>query len=678
MALNFREDGSWVGDADLATPAIFHVPHKQNPAFTGRGELLNELWDDLTSADQAKHVQALYGLAGVGKTEIAVEFAHRHAEHYKIVYWLRAEETASVWIDYAALARRLGLGLAADAPLETVRHALRKHLEERNDYLLIFDNANGAAGIRDFIPTPCRGAVLITSRNPNWGSLARSAAVHGLTRDESVQFLRKRTGRIDSEASARKLAQALGDLPLALEHAAALIEQSRISFTEYLKRFESHWAEMMALQRPGGDYPDSVAMTWEMSLRQVEAENPSAIRLLNLLAFLASDGIPRGVLSRSFVHLPDDLSMTVADRLTMDRAIESLTSFSLIESQEDASAAAAEDRQVLSLHRLVAALARDRLDDDQRRMWAGVAARVAAATFGFESQDPTTWPRAAMMLPHALAAAHHAQATGVPVELTCGLLDHAGRYLNRFGQYDQAKGLLDQALALSRRAYGDESPKVSAIANNLGRVLARLGQRELAQQHFEWAMAIDRNAYGDGDPHVATVMNNYAMVLHATGQLDSARKHFESALSIFEYSYGPEHPKVATLLNNLGYIHQAAGDHQSAHDLFHRALTIAETTLVGAHPTVAAILYNLSKTMRHFGHPLIARDHLERALAIDLAVYGEGHPDVARDYTALAALLRERGDMAAAEQYEAKAAEVRRAVAESAAAEQVAMASIES
>jgi Tfp pilus assembly protein PilF len=673
MDLRFRDDPP---EKEETAPTLFNLPHARNAHFMGRDSALEELRADLTSDEPARHVQALYGLGGVGKTQMAVEYAYRFQDHYRIVYWLRSEETASTWIDYAALARELNLDLPRDATLEVIRQQLREHLETRDDYLLIFDNATSPAGIRNFIPNPCRGAVIITSRNPNWSAVARSSALHGLSRDASIQFLRRRTGRMDSEASARKLAQALGDLPLALEQAAALIEQSRISFGEYLRKFESHWAELLQQKRPGGDYPDSVAMAWELSFRQVEAESPSAIRLLNLLAFLSPDGIPRALLANNFQHLPDDLSMTVADHLAFDRSISALAQFSLIEIHT-LSNAPADEREVITLHRLVSALVRDRLSEDDRRHWAGAAARLIANAFAFDSADFTTWNGAAATLPHVMAAAIHAQSTGVPVEITCGLLDRAGRYLNRFAQYDQAKSMLDRALAISRRAYGDESPKVSAIANNLGRVLARLGDRDLARQHFEWALAIDLNTYGDADPHVATVMNNYAMVLHATGQLDSARQHFESALSIFEGHYGQAHAKVATLLNNLGYIHLSAGDNQSAHDLFHRALSIAEATLGNTHPTVASVLHNLGRALQNLGHPMMARDQLERALGIDLVAYGDKHPDVARDYAALASVMRDLQAPATAEEYEEKAAQVRRNVAEMS-AETPALASIES
>jgi tetratricopeptide (TPR) repeat protein len=665
MTLRFRDDGD---TSDLRPPSstpIFHIPFDRNPDFTGRDSLLADLQEDLTDKEENKHVQAIYGLGGVGKTQTAVEYAHRFRERYAVVYWIRAEETASIWVDYANLARAIGLDLAEDAPLETVREKLRNHLARRSDYLLIFDNASAPSTLQDFIPRPCRGAVLITSRNPNWGGLARSTALHGLTRDASIHFLRKRTGRLETDTAARKLAQALGDLPLALEQAAALIQRARIPFAEYLRLFEAHWGELLAQKRPGGDYPDSVAMAWELSFRRIEAENPSAIRLMNLLAFLSPDGIPRSMLVHGIQHLPEDLSMTVADAQIFAHAVGSLAQFSLVEEHHDADAKNADDRQIITMHRLVSALARDRMTEDARRLWAGAAARIVAQEFVFDSADSSTWPRAAAMLPHALAAAHYAQATGVPIDITCNLLDQAGRYLNRFAQYDQAKVLLDRALALSRRAYGDESPKVSAIANDMGRVLARLGHRELAQQHFEWALAIDRNTYGDADPHAATVMNNYAMVLHAGGQLDAAQAHFQSALQIFEQHYGPTHPKVATLLNNLGYIHQRAGDHQSAHDLYHRALTVAERTVGGAHPMTASILRNLGRALMSLGHPHMARDHLERALTIDQASYGGFHPDVGRDCEALADLMRQLKEPALAAQYDDRAKIIRAKAAES-------------
>jgi len=120
-----------------------------------------------------------------------------------------------------------------------------------------------------------------------------------------------RTGTKKTEASVGLLAQALGDLPLAMEQAAACIERTRMDFTGYLKRFETHWAELLSDVRTSGDYPDSVEMTWEISFRQLQEENATGAELLNLLAFLGPDSIPRHLLRTGAATLPEQIAPVV-------------------------------------------------------------------------------------------------------------------------------------------------------------------------------------------------------------------------------------------------------------------------------------------------------------------------------------------------------------------------------
>src|SRR5437764_595310 len=154
-------------------------------------------------------------------------------------------------------------------------------------------------------PGAAAGNILVTSRNVNWDELCKTIALPPLTRNESVSFLRKRTGRSDSTDTARKLAQALGDLPLALEQAAAMIEQSQISFTEYLARFETHWAELLKQGRkPTDDYPGSITMAWELSFRQLEETSPSSAELMDFCAFLAPEHISYPLLESCAQYVP--------------------------------------------------------------------------------------------------------------------------------------------------------------------------------------------------------------------------------------------------------------------------------------------------------------------------------------------------------------------------------------
>jgi len=617
---------------------IWNLPYPRNVNFTGRSRLLSDLRQTMVEKTAAHRVQVISGLGGVGKTQFAAEYAYQHRFEYAIIWWISADDPATLALTYAKLARRLGMNFPAETSLEDIRHVLRRVLAERSDWLLIFDNAPGPDDIRNYLPLARSGHVLITSRNPNFGTLGQLTTLQPFSRKESIAFLQKRTGRNDSNESASKLAQALGDLPLALEQAAAVIEQSRISYSAYLARFETHWAELLQAGRRSTEYPDSVAMTWELSFRTVEAESLAAADLLNFCSFLAPEQITRAFIESSAPYLPRTLSSVAADAVHLDEAIAELLRYSLVEANE----------QAISIHRLVSTLSRDRLSDEMRHEWAGIAVRRMAAAFDFQSQDPTTWSECAELLPHALAAAEHGERAGVELTQAAGLLDSAGRYLNRTAQFAQARELFTRALAIYEQVCGQSHPKVSAVANNLGRVLTRLGDHQSAAQHFERALAIDQATYGNADPHVATVVNNYGMALHAGGDAQSARQQFEWALGVYENHYGTEHPKTATVLNNLGYVTHQLGDAQAAGAYLERALVSTEGTYGSSHPMVASILCNLGSVKKSLGDLTGARENLERALSIDQAIYGAAHPDVARDMESLAGVLEAQNELVAA------------------------------
>src|SRR5438046_3066350 len=122
---------------------IFNVPDR-NPFFTGRDVALHGLRDRFTSASKHAHVQVLYGLGGIGKTQMAIEYAHRHRKDYAFIWWMPAEERTPVELLFARLAARLDLKVAEGKNLDTIRHVLRRQLAQRNDWLLTFDNANAA------------------------------------------------------------------------------------------------------------------------------------------------------------------------------------------------------------------------------------------------------------------------------------------------------------------------------------------------------------------------------------------------------------------------------------------------------------------------------------------------------------------------------------------------------
>jgi tetratricopeptide (TPR) repeat protein len=572
-------------------------------------------------------------MGGVGKSHLALEYAHRHRNDFSIVWWVPAEDPATASLHMAKLANRLGIRSPGDTKPEQVRESLLRELNGRSDWLLVFDNATGPDDLAPFLPERT-GSVLITSRNPNWGNLAQSFCLRVLERADSIAFLQRRTGLSNADGSAGKLAQALGDLPLALEQAAATIEQTRINFSDYLVRYEGQWADLLRSGRTPGDYPDTVAMTWELAFREISRDMPVAAALLNLCSFLAPVEIPRSLLNETAHSLPRPLSTSVADPVALDAVVARLHRYSLIEANE----------KTISLHRLVAALVRDRLPPQQRENWCDVALRMLQGSFSFDGDSMHTWGRCAALLPHAAAVARHAELAGVSAEVISKLLNEVGLYLNHIGRFREARGVLERALQQHEKVYGEDNPRRAAIVNNLGRVLRRLGHLDEARAHFEAALASDQQAYGETHAHVAEIVNNYGAVLHIAGEIEQARDQFEWALAVCEMHYGAEHPKVATVMNNLGYAHAGLGDVDKAVDHFSRSLTVAEATSGANHPTVASIRTNLGLALRLRGEGEEARRQFEKALEIAHAALGPAHPDTARAMTYLGLQLQDAGE----------------------------------
>jgi tetratricopeptide (TPR) repeat protein len=319
-------------------------------------------------------------------------------------------------------------------------------------------------------------------------------------RQESVDFLLKRTGH-KNQAAAAQLAAALGDLPLALDQASAYLEAAGRSFTEYLALFTSRRKDLWERETTPLNYPDTVATTWSLAIERLRQESPASVDLLNLCAFLAPNDMPRSALSQAAGHLPEPLAGVVADPLSFDDAIVALRRYSLLEARGDS----------LSVHRLVQAVVRDRLDEGEQRRFAASAVGLVNSSFPFDSDDVGTWPVCASLLPHALAALGHAEAMRAAPEEVGRLLNQIGLYLRGRADFAEAKAILTRALASGEASHGPDHPTVATRVNNLGLVLRDLRELAVARTCYERALQIFRDRLGEDHPRTVTVRNN----LHA-------------------------------------------------------------------------------------------------------------------------------------------------------------------
>lgn len=421
----------------------------------------------------------------------------------------------------------------------TVARAVRRWLIGHGGWLVVFDNASDARSLHDFLPTSERGHVLITSRDASFLSVGGTLPLDVFDRPASIEFLRKRSGRTGDE-SADALAEALGDLPLALEQAAGYVEETSRSFAEYSEDFTTRQTELLRQGAPPG-HPTSVAATVELSMDAARVESASSVDLARLFAFLAPDEIPRDLATNGWEHLPDTLQAVVADRVAMDAAIAVLRRVGLIDVAQDG----------FSMHRLTQAVIRNELSEHDRNQFAEAAVKLVNGAFPYDLDLRRTWPECARLLPHALAAATHAEERGVAADAAGHLLNETGSYQMNRAEFDQARRQFERALAIDEKALGPEDLHVADRLRNLAVVLRDQGDLAGAKKRHERALAIGEKAYGRDHPKVAIGLINLALILSDDGDVAGAKEFVERALEIFTNSLGENHPRTVKVRAHL-------------------------------------------------------------------------------------------------------------------------------
>jgi tetratricopeptide (TPR) repeat protein len=606
-------------------PEITNLPAR-SPAFVGRGTLLEGVYEQLEA-----HRIVIHGLGGVGKTELVLQYANLRSDAYEMVWWIPAGRTATAVASLATLAQRLGVRERAHQGemLAELMEALRR----RERWLLVYDNAEAPEQLLPLLPHADSGHVLITSRNPAWSRVATPVELGVLVRQESIALLCKGTGDKD-EASANAIAELLGDLPLALEEAAAYVEETRVGLDEYLQLARDRFDDLLGLGHPTGE-EHRVATTWSVSLDRIREEAPAAEALLELCAFLASDDIPRDLPPRDADRLPPPLAHAVNDPLAYNEAVRVLGRYSLMRV----------GRGALGVHPMVQAVVRARIPSTAGRRWAEVAVELLRDRLPEQSWEVAAWPVCQRLLPHVLAAVEHAERREVAGEAAGWLLNRVAAYLEARGQPLQARRVAQQALVITQAVLGPDALAVGEQHDTLGRILRRLGDLDGARDQVEQALAIYEQHVGPWHEDIATLRGTLAQVLLGLGELAEAEEQLKKALEITAATLGPGHPKAVGIHNELARLLWANRDLVGAKLQLRQALAVTETNYGLNHPDVAIFHSNLASVLEHEGDLEGARTEMQRALDIFVTFLPRDHPDVGTARTKLGRVLRELGDL---------------------------------
>ena len=629
-------------------PPVWNVPAR-SPVFTGRDELLLRLRASL-SAGRVTVVHALHGIGGVGKTLLAMEYAHRFAGEYELVWWINAERPDLIGEQLAALAVAVGVvGAAADTP--TAVQAVRTLLQSRDRWLMVFDNVPNAADGAGWLPQG-PGHVVITSRSHAWIDVAMPLAVDVFDRAESVALLRTRIPTL-AETNANQLAEALGDLPLALAQASGVMAETGMPPAEYLDLLGSTAGAVLAQGAPVG-YPASLSATVRVAVARLNEEDAAAAQLVGLLALLGPEPVPAWLLTTGLRALAGPLATVAADTLALRRCMGRTARYGLVRVGED----------TVVMHRLIQAVLRDDLGGQGRESGRTAVEVVLASARPDDGSDPAWWPRWSQLMPHILAtdpattdnfemrglscaAVWHLHARGddrvaLPLaealtaawRLRSGKDDYhvlfaatsLGAVYRALGRYEQARDLDLDILARRQRVWGDDHPDTLSSASNLAVDHRRLGAMGKARQLDEDTLARRRRVLGEDHPDTLRSATNLASDLRHLGLAEQARQLDQDSLARYRRVLGEDHLHTHRCASSLAHDLRMLGLAEQARQIDQDILALRRRVLGDDHPDTLRSASNLASDLRMLGLVEHARELDEDTLARRRRVQGPNHP----------------------------------------------------
>lgn len=654
-----------------------NVPPK-NPNFTGRENLLAAVEEQLRGDETAAVLpHALHGMGGVGKSQIAIEYVYRHAHEYNVIWWIASEQDSSVLAALGDLARSLNLevGPQANTAVPAVAEALRTG-KPYDNWLLVFDNAEDIDSVRRYFPTGGPGKIIVTSRNREWERVAAPLTVNVFERAESVTLLQRRARELGTE-DADRLADALGDLPLAIEQAGAWCAATGMAVSEYLGLLAERRPGILELD-PSPDYPVPVAAAWNISLDRLAVSNPAARELLQICSCMAPEPIPLDMLrSTRNTEISATVDPILRDPVQVARATRDLNKFSLIKLDRKNGA--------LQMHRLMQAVLTVGVSGEEAERLRQAAHRLLAAAQPGAPETATQWPAYQALLPHVLASGAVRSSDPWVRELIEAMV----LYLYYWGAHEAAESLAREAWTSWHARSGEADLKVVRMGKLLAFILLYLGRtpeavqlnesalevsRRLPEQEEELidsmtqmagalryqgdfyrakdldteAVNLARDLFGPDEPPTLKATHSLGVSLRLCGEYVAARELNRETVEQWDLLYGQANGLTLNTTNGLAMDVREAGDYPSARAMQEDTYELCAITVGEDNAMTVRMARNLAVCRRRDGDLVGASTLIEETLARFTARYGDGYPDTLAAAMNATVDRRLRGDLISA------------------------------
>ena len=636
------------------------VPYERNHFFVGRNSFLKKLNDKLAlnnSTTQYHGRVALFGLGGIGKTQVALAFVYRSRITYSRIYWMSGATQEALLDGYAEIARRAEIRILPDSKPIAVAEQVISWLNRTQNWLLVIDNLDninvlsthnlgGQNIISTLLPQSGPGHhTLITTRNPSAEHIpAQGEEVPLFDECESIDLLSSLSDiplppNSPETKFALQIVKELGHLPLAISQAGAYIKRVSGTFSEFIESYSKDRARINAWI-PNGPrpYPHSVATTWIMSFNEIRKNNPTAAELFQLLAFLNPDGILIEFLRSGAPEMDGDLRRLLSDEFEFKSVLLEFDNLSLLKWDRQ--------RGSILLHRLVQAVVKDEMSDQSLIYFRTMINAISNRAF------PTVWGD----LKDRLRCRRYVGQVIGPLldpkllesETSIHVLHFVGWFLRDDGKSNDSETLSRRSFEISERLLGDEHATTLSTKDSLASTYWAQGKIAEASKLEEEVLEQRVRILGEEHPDTLSTKHNLAETYKAQGKIAEASKLEEEVLEQRVRILGEEHPDTLSTKHNLAETYWAQGKIAEASKLQEEVLEQTVRILGEEHPDTLSTKHNLASTYKAQGKIAEAGKLQEEVLEQRVRILGEEHPDTLSTKHSLASTYWAQGKIAEA------------------------------
>lgn len=613
-----------------ATPlSPWNVPYPRNPFFTGGKQQLQTLHNALHKNADVQP-QALYGPRGIGKTALALEYAYRYREEYQAVLWVQANSYDLFRADLSALCTTLHLP-EQDEPDQHIQcRAVKRWLQEHTQWLLILDNVEDFAIIHDLLPLSAKGALLLTTHTAHTvqvRKVAQCCEVGPMDAEIAVLFLLRRSRRIAKDTpfediaegerqAALGLVRQLDCIPLALQQAAAYIEQTGCTLMSYLELYRQLRIKLLKTYHALlSTQLEPLVVTWFLAFKKLAQTHPLAVELLRFCAILAADEMPEMLVTEAINSL-DVFLQTSSETPSVEASITQLQQFALISSHQV--------RKTLLLPHYIQQFLLYDIDAEAQQQYAERAIQIVDRVFPDDEYLP--WQQSFLYLLHARACLKLIAQWRITTLEAAHFLSRIGSYLLTQARYAEAELFFKQALDIWEGTQDPRHAQLVQLLTNLGTAYEGLGLYAQAEPLYERALVIDEQKWGVEHLNVAASLNNLAALYSVQGKYTQAEPLYLRAIALYEAEREPGHADLAISFNNLAALYYMQGQYAPADQLCQQALAIWESQEEQEHPYRIPCLNNAARLLCSQAKYVQAEQLFKRALQLCKTLLGSEHP----------------------------------------------------